>query len=431
MQVSVEKTSELSRKMTVSVPEEVVREKMEARFKSLAREVKIDGFRPGKVPQNVVKKMFGERVRGEVSGDLIQSTYFDALKEHDLKPAGYPNIQPVNDKEGFEYVAEFEIYPEISLAGIDQIEVKRQLASVEDSDVDDMIEQIRKQKKTWSKVEHPSQEHDQITVNFSGVSEGENFTDGRVENFTVEIGAKQMIPGFEDNLIGLKSGDIKTFELTFPEKYQNEKLANKVAQFEVEVVKVEEAILPEVDAEFIKSYGIEDGNEDAFRADIKANMERELKQTLQGNLKNAVMDALYEKVQITLPNALIDQEIESMMKPYQENAKKQNLKLDDLNLPKDAFEAQARRRVALGLILSEVIQHNGIKIDEAKVRATIEDMAQSYERSEDVINWYYSEEKRLEEVRQMVLEDQTVEWISAQAKVTDENVAFNDIMSKK
>ena len=431
MQVSVEKTSELSRKMTVSVPEEVIQEKMELRFKSLAREVKLDGFRPGKVPQHVVKKMFGARVRGEVTGDLIQSTYFEALQEQQLRPAGYPHIQPSDEKEGFKYTAEFEVYPEISLEGIDQIEVTRKNATVEEADLDAMIERIRKQNTAWNPVERASQENDKVTIHFSGVADGENFTDGKVENHQVEIGAKQMIPGFEDNLIGLEAGESKTFEVTFPEKYGNEKLAGKAAEFAIEMVKVEEPVLPEVDAEFIKSYGIESGDITAFREDIKTNMERELDQAVRNDLKNKVMDALYKQIIVTLPNTLVDQEVDSMMKPYIENAKKQNLKLEDLNLPRETFEEQARRRVALGLILAEIIQKNNIKTDDVQVRATIEDMAKSYERPSDVINWYYSDEKRLNEVRQLVLEDQTVEWLVSQAKVADEKVSFDDIMGKK
>ena len=294
-----------------------------------------------------------------------------------------------------------------------------------------MIEKIRKQNVTWNPVERASQEGDKVTIHFSGVSEGENFTDGKAENKQVEIGAKQMIPGFEDNLIGLKAGESKTFDVTFPEKYGNEKLAGKAAEIEVEIVKVEESVLPEIDAEFVKSYGIEDGGIASFREEIKANMERELAQALRDDLKNNVMDALYEKIKVTLPNTLVDQEVDSMMKPYIENAKKQNLKIEELNLPREAFEEQARRRVALGLILSEIIQKNDIKAGEVQMRAAVEDMARNYERPHDVINWYYSDEKRLNEVRQMVLEDQTVEWLVSQFKVTDEKVSFDDIMGKK
>jgi trigger factor len=431
MQVSVEKTSELSRKMTVSVPEEVVQEKMASRLKSLARSVKIDGFRPGKVPQHVVEKMYGDRVRGEITGDLIQSTYFEALQDQNLRPAGHPHIHPSNETEGFKYTAEFEVYPEISLEGVEKIEVSRPVATVQDADVDDMIEKLRAQKKTWTAVERESREHDRVTISFSGSSEGENFTNGKVENYPVEIGTKQMIPGFEENLIGLKAGDNKTFEVSFPEEYGNEKLAGKAAEFEVEVATVEEPVLPEIDEAFIKAYGVEEGTMDSFRADIKNNMERELEQALRGKLKNAVMDSLYEKVQITVPNTLVDEEIENMMKPYIETAKRQKMKLEDMKLPRDAFEEQARRRVALGLILGEIIHKNEIKVDSNKVRSTIEDMAKSYERPEDVVNWYYSDESRLNDVQQMVLEDQTVEWLVAKAKVSEEKVNFNDVMGKQ
>ena len=430
MQVSVEKTSELSRKMTVSVAEEVVQEKMAARLKSLAREVKIDGFRPGKVPQHVVVKMYGERVRGEIAGDLIQTTYYEALQEQDLRPAGHPYIHSSDETEGFKYTAEFEVYPEISLEGVEQIEVSRPVASVQDVDVDGMIGKLRAQKKTWVIVERASQEHDRVTISFSGACEGESFTDGKVENYQVEVGAKQMIPGFEENLIGLKAGVNKTFELPFPEEYGNEKLAGKVAEFEVEVISVEEPVLPEIDDAFIKAYGIE-GSMDAFREDIKSNLESELEQALRGKLKNAVMNVLYEKIQITVPNTLVDQEVENMMKPYIETAKRQKMKPEDLKLPRELFEEQAKRRVALGLILGEVIHKNDIKVDDNKVRSTIEDMAKSYERPRDVVDWYYSDESRLNDVRQMVLENQTIDWLVAQAKVSDEAINFNDAMSKQ
>lgn len=430
MQVSVEKTSELSRKMTVSVPEEIFQEKMAARLKSLAREVKIDGFRPGKAPQHVIKKMYGDRVRGEIAGDLIQTTYYEALHEQDLRPAGHPHIHPLDESEGFKYTAEFEVYPEISLEGVEQIEVSRPIAAVQDVDVDDMIEKLRAQKKSWVIVDRPSQENDRVTISFSGVAEGENFTDGRVENYQIVCGTKQMIPGFEENLIGLNAGASKTFELPFPEEYGNEKLAAKVAEFEVEVISVEEPVLPEIDDAFIKAYGI-DGSIDSFREDIRSNLEGELEQALRGKLKNAVMNALYEKIQIAVPNTLVDQEIENMMKPYIETAKRQKMKLEDFKLPRDAFEEQAKRRVALGLILSEIIHKNDIKVDENKVRSTIEDMAKSYERPEDVVNWYYSDESRLNDVRQMVLENQTIDWLVAQAKVTDEAISFSDAMNKQ
>jgi trigger factor len=431
VQVSVEKTSELSRKMTVSVPEEVVQEKMAARLKSLAREVKVDGFRPGKVPQHVVNKMYGDKIRGEITGDLIQSTYYEALQNHDLKPAGYPQIQPSDETNGFKYTAEFEVYPEISLDGIDQLEIVRPIATVEETDVDEMIEKLRVQKQFWVPVERTAKEQDRVTINFSGTSESENFTDGKVENFQVEIGANKMIPGFEANLIGLNAGESKSFSVTFPDDYGNTKLAAKVAEFEVEVVKIEEPKLPEVDEAFIKDYGIEEGSTASFRDDVKNNMERELEQALHGKLKNAVMDALYEKIQIAVPGPLVDQEIESLMEPYKQNAKRQKIKFEDLQLPTQIFEEQAKRRVALGLILAEIIQKNAIKLDANKVRFTVEEMAKSYERPEDVVSWYYSDEKRLNDVQQMVLEDQTIEWLVAKSKVSESTLNFKDAMDKR
>ena len=431
MQVSVEKTSELSRKMTVSVPEAVVQEKMAERLKSLARSVKIDGFRPGKLPQHVVKKMYGDRIRGEIASELIKATYYDALQDQDLKPAGHPYIEPVDETEGFKYTAVFEVYPEITLEGIDQLEVVRPVAAVSDSDVEDMIEKLRAQQQSWHIVDRPAQEHDRVTISFSGTSEGENFTDGRVEDFQVVCGSKKMIPGFEDNLVGLETGSNKTFTLTFPEDYDNKVLAGKVAQFAVDVIKVEEPLLPEIDEDFVKAYGIEDGSVESFREDVRNNMDRELEQALRSKLKSSVMDALYEKIQLTVPNTLVDMEVDSLMKPYIETAKRQKMKLEDLKLPRDVFEEQAKRRVALGLILGEIIQKNAIKLDSNKVRSTIEDLARSYERPDDVINWYYSDESRLTDVQQMVLEDQVIEWLVARAKVSDETVNFNDVMDRQ
>lgn len=431
MQVSVEKTSELNRKMTVSIPEALFQEKMETRFKKLAREVKVDGFRPGKVPVSMVKKMFSERVRGEVAGDLIESSYFEALEQQSLVPAGQPRIVSSDKSEGFEYVAEFEVYPEIALDGVNGLELLRPVASVQDADVENMIGKLRDQKKVWNVVERSSQPGDRVTIHFSGVSEGENFTDGKVENFAVEIGGKQMIPGFEDALQGLSAGENKTFSVTFPEDYSSEKLSGKLAEFEIDMVKIEEPALPEIDADFIKAYGVEEGDVEAFRADVRTNMERELVQGLKIKFKNAVLDALYEKVNLSIPNALIDQEIHALMKPYAERAKSMRLKLEDLNLPSSMFEDQAKRRVALGLILGEVIHKNDIGVDNDKVRSVIDDMSKSYEKPEDVVAWYYADKARLNDVQQMVLEDQAVEWVVERAKVSEHNFAFDEVMEKR
>jgi len=431
MQVSVEQTSELSRKMTVSIPEEVIATQVEARLKSLAREVKIAGFRPGKVPQSVIKQRYAEKARNEVIAGLVQSSYFESLEQQKLNPAGEPHIELVNDKEGLTFTADFEVYPQISLAGIEQAEAKRPVAHVEDADFAEMVEKLRTQHKVWSSVERASENSDRVTVHFSGVCEGENFTDGKVSDYPVEIGSNKMIPGFEDQLIGLQAGENKSFEVSFPTDYGNQKLAGKTATFEIEVVKVEAGVLPEIDVDFIKNYGIENGDIGAFNDDIRNNMERELEHALHAQLKTAVLDAVYEKLKPTVPNALVDQEIATMMKPYAENAKKYKLTLEDLNLPRDMFEEQAKRRVALGLILGEIIESNQIKIDEDRVRSTIEDLAKSYENPDEVVQWHYADKKRLNDIRQMVLENQTVDWIMTQIKIVEENLSFTDVMDKQ
>ncbi len=431
MQVFVEKTSELSRRMTVSIHEDVVQEKMDERLQALAQNIKIDGFRPGKAPKHIVKKMYAERVRGEITSDLIQSTYFDALQSQNLKPAGYPYIDSLEETDGFKYTAVFEVYPEINLDSVKNLNATRPVATVEESDVDAMIEKLRLQQKTWLEVVRPAQTGDQIIIHFSGWSEGENFTAGQIENHAVEIGSGDMIPGFEDNLIGLSAGEHKTFTITFPETQDNTLPAGKEGQFEVEVVTVKESVLPEVDAELIKRYGIEEGTPEAFRDDVKANLERELTSALLRKFKTSVMDALYETITITVPKTLVDQELEQMMKPYIESAKRQKIKWDDIKPPRDVFEEQARRRVALGLILGEIIATQNIKLDDTKVREAIADMATGYETPEDVIHWYYADKKRLQDVQQMVLENQTVDWLAAQATITDEQTTFAAIMDRQ
>lgn len=431
MQVSVEKTSELVRTMIVTVPEAVIQAQIETRLKKLSREVKIDGFRPGKVPAHVVKKMYADRIRNEVTGDLIQSTYSDAITEQKLQPTGYPNIHSAEDTaEGFKYTAEFEVYPEIVLDGLSDIKISRPTATVAAADYDNMLLRLRKQRQTWQEVTRAAAQNDRITLSFSGEAEGENFTNGTVEKFLVEIGASNMIPGFEDQLLGLSINDKKTFELSFPEVYGNEKLAGKLAKFDVEVTKLEAPLLPEIDAEFVKAYGIDDGDIETFKTDVKANMERELKRALQDKLKTAVMDQLYAAVPVTVPKSLQQNEIRQLVKPYAENAKKQNIKLADLNLPQEAFESEANRRVALGLILSEIIRTKEVKLDPAKVRDTIEELAQSYEDSAQIVKWYYEDTTRLRDVEQMVLENEVVDLLVATATVTDAPISFDAAMNK-
>ncbi|MDP7536642.1 MAG: trigger factor [Methylococcales bacterium] len=432
MQVSVEKVSDLSRKMTVRVLEESIQEKAETRLKTLAKDVKLDGFRPGKVPFHVVKKMFGERARGEVISALIESSYYEALQSEGLKPAGAPHIVPSEDQgndDGFEYVADFEVLPEVDLAGIDQIEVKQPVCSVQEENIEKTIETLRLNKKEWNAVERSGQETDRLTFHFSGVCDDKNFTDGKVENYQLELGSNQMIPGFEDELLGLNAGQQKVFDSVFPEEYGNADLAGKTATFDVEVVLVEEMSLPVVNEEFIKSFGSTAGDVDSFKGEVKANLEIELGQAIKRHLKNQVMDSLFDKSPMNLPGVLVDQEIEALKQPYKENAKRQKQAISDSDLPREMFEEQAKRRVALGLLLSEIIQENEIQVDAARVRQEIEVMANTYEKPEDVVNWYYADKKRLADVERMILEEQVIDWVVKHNTVVEENVAFDELMT--
>ncbi|MDD5754310.1 MAG: trigger factor, partial [Methylococcales bacterium] len=340
-----------------------------------------------------------------------------------------PHIEVLNNTEGFSYIAAFEVYPVITLDGVDSLAVTQQVATVEESDVDDMITKLRKQRQTWEIVERAAEEKDRVTIDFSGSLEGENFTNGKAENHPVELGAGNMIPGFEENLIGLKAGDSKNFTVTFPEDYPNEKLAGKAADFEVEVKQVEVAILPEIDEEFVKAYGTESGTVDGFRNDVKENMTRELNNKLKANLKMAALTAAYEKVGVSVPNTLIDDEIEELLKPYKDMAKKNKMDLSALQLPREMFEAEAKKRVALGFIVGEIIHENELKVDEDRVRARVEDMSKSYENPAQILEWYYKDESRLKDVRQMTMEEQVTDWLLAKAIVTTENVDFNTVMN--
>ncbi|MDQ7090435.1 MAG: trigger factor [Methylococcales bacterium] len=431
MQVSVEQTSELSRTMTVSIPEEVIQEKVDVRLKSLKNEVRIDGFRPGKVPKGLIKKRYSSRVRGEIAGDIIQSSYYEALQQESLTPVDMPTIKPIVQETGLAYTAEFEVYPTISLEGLTEIEAKRPISSISDADFDEMLLKLRKHKVVWAIVERAAQDQDRVTVNFTGTCEDESFTDGTVENFEVEIGSNSMIPGFEAALLSLETGNHKQVELTFPTEYTAKpELAGKLASFEVDVVKIEAPQLPEINEDFVQEYGIDSGDIDAFYTDVKANMENELKKALTGVLKTSVLSAVYTNTEITLPNALVQREIKEIMGPYVENLKKQNIALEDLNLPKDVFEEEAKRRIGLGLILSEIIEQNELVVSSENLRKEVTNLAKSYDSPDEVLAWYYEDQSRLDEVKQRLLEEQTVQWLTGKIVLTDELYKFNDLVNK-
>ncbi len=429
MQVSVEATSELSRKMTVTVPEEKIRQQVESRLQSLSSKVKIDGFRPGKVPATVVRKRYGQQVREEVLSDLIQSSFYDAVRSEKLNPAGAPHIQAnkADEGEGLEYEASFEILPEFVPMPLETLEARRFVSSVGEDDVDGMIQRLREQRKTWQAAERPSASGDRVIIAFDGTHEGESFTNGRVEDFPVILGSGQMIPGFEDRLIGTRAGDELAFELDFPAEYPGEKLAGKTGHFSITVKGVEVSVLPEVDADFIKSFGIQSGILEDFKADIRVNMEREMRRALKSRTKGSVMDQLFDKNAIQLPTVLVQDELNDLIKPYRESARKHKQALDEDGL-KSQLEPLARRRVALALILGKIIDAHGIKVDPARVRAAVEDLAASYEDADEVVRWYYADPSRLREIENMAVEDQVVDLVLEKGKTQEETIDFQALM---
>ncbi len=429
MQVSVETTSGLNRKITIQVPEEKIQEKIASRLKALSRQVKIDGFRPGKVPQGVIKKRYGQQVREEVLSELIQSSFYDAVRDEQLRPAGAPEIKAhkIEEGQGLEYEANFEVMPEFVPMPLETLEVKRFVSEVTEVDVDAMVERLREQRKTWREVERPAAEGDRVLISFEGWLGEESFTNGRVESFPVVLGSKQMIPGFEEKLIGTEAGAKLDFELEFPADYPGEKMAGKTGHFSIDVLKIEESVLPELDAEFIKSFGVEDGSLTAFRDDIRGNMEREMRRALQARTKRSVMDALFSANAITLPNVLIKDELESLLAPYRESAQKRQQSLDEPKL-REQLGPLAQRRVALALILGKLIEAHNVSVNPARVRAAVEDLALSYEDSEAVVRWYYGEKGRLQEVENLVMEDQIVDLVLEKARVTEEHIGFHELV---
>lgn len=429
MQVSVETTSELSRKMTVQVPEEKIQEQIASRLKSLANQVKIDGFRPGKVPQSLLKKRFGPQIREEVLSELIESTFTKAVRDERLQPAGVPEIKAhtADEGKGLEYEANFEVMPEFVPMPLETLEVRRFVSEVTDEDVDRMIQRLREQRKFWREVDRPVAEDDRVSISFEGWLGEESFTNGRVENFPLVLGSKQMIPGFEEKLLGAAEGGKLDFELPFPAEYPNEKLAGNTGRFAVEVVKVEEGVVPEVDDEFAKSFGIEDGDLTAFRNDIRANIEREMRRTLQSRTKSSVMDALYTRNTISLPNVLVRDELNDLMKPYRESARTRKQPLDEVKL-KEQLEPLARRRVALALILSRLVDAYKLSVDPERVRSMVEDLAMSYEDPKEVVRWYYAERERLREIENVVMEDQIINLVLEKADIKEEKVEFHELM---
>ncbi len=430
MQVSIETTKGLERRMTITVPAARVDSEVNERINKTARTVRMDGFRPGKVPLAVVKKRFGASIRQEALGDLIRDSFYEAVTQEKLNPAGFPTIESVKD-EGFDdvaFVASFEVYPEIKLASLSGVKVERPVATVGDADVEKMIDNLRRQRASWTETADAAKDGDRLDLDFDGAVDGEAFEGGSAKGFNLVLGSKRMIPGFEDQLVGAKAGEERNLNVTFPADYQAEALKGKAAVFKVKVNTVQTPVLPEVNEEFIKAFGVTDGGLEKFKADVKKNMERELKQAIKNKTKGQALDGLLSAHTIDVPKALVANEIgrlrQNMLQQFGGNAKNVDAKM----LPDELFAEQAKRSVTLGLLIGEIIKSAELVVDGDKVRALIEEIAESYETPAEVVNWYYGNNEQLQQVEAVVLEDQVVEHILAQAQVTDKATAYEEVL---
>lgn len=428
MMVSVETLPGLERRIEVSVPASRVRQQVDARLLKVSRTVRIKGFRPGKAPIHVVRKHYGPQVREEVVSDLIRETFAEALRQEKLQPAGGPRIEPqkTGEPDDLRYTATFEVYPQIELNDLGRIELARPVAAVGEGDIDAMIESLRRQRPNWDEVPRGCRDGDRITVDFEGRIGGEAFEGGKSENLVVILGTGRLLPDFEQGVHGAAAGEKREFDLRFPDDYKVRHLAGKTARFQAIVRKVEESSLPEVNDAFCAAFGIGDGGVVALRTEVRENMERELAQAVKSRLKAQVMEQLLAANPISVPRALVDAEIRDMqMELLRRSGSRDARQLP----PRESFDPGARRRVALGLILNEVIRKAGIQADAAQVQKRLDELVSTYSDPDEARRQYLQNESATRQLQMSVLEDQAVDWVVSAAKVKDQPGSFKDIMN--
>ena len=430
MQVSVEITSGLGRRLTIGVPAERVEAEVSARLAKAARQVRLKGFRQGKVPMNVIKQRFGAGVRQEVLGEVMTASFYEAVRQEDLRPAGQPTIEPRSMASGrdIEFTASFEVYPDIDLVDFSRLAIQRPQAEVVEADVERMIEVLRAQQSTWDEVQRAAQSGDRVNIDFTGRRGGELFEGGTATGVDLVLGSNRMVPGFESGIEGMSEGETRTVALQMPAEYHAEALRGADVEFEIRVNKVTAKQLPELDDAFFARYGVAEGGSDAFRAEVQANMQRELRQALRNKTKARVLDALLERTEVEVPQSLVRQEIDNLrhqaLRQFGANASK----LDPKMLPDEMFQAQAVRRVSLGLLLGEVIRKEGLKADPARVRELVEETASTYEQPQEVIDWYYANKEQLAGIEAAALEDQVIDLILGKAGVSDAACSYEEAL---
>ena len=431
MQVSIETLDGLERRMTVQIPSETVTQAVEKKLNELRRTVKIDGFRPGKVPLKVVQQKYGGHVRQEVIGNVIETSYHEAITQEKVRPAGMPNIESV-DSEGQEemsFTATFEIYPEIEKIDFETVELEKPVVEITDESLEAMVLKLREQRKEWVEVSRSADTGDQVLVDFEGKIDGELFEGGAGTDMAVEIGAGTMLEEFEAGLKGIIAGEEKLVEVNFPENYQGKEVAGKKAEFSLKATRVSEALIPELDETLAKSFGVEDGNLETFRADIRANMTKELSQKLKTHVKQAALSALLEANNVIAPTALVNEEAKSLKMQAAQRMGQDPGSFDASSLPDEMFVEEARNRVRTGLLIGEVVKSEQVELDPALVESTLSEMAATYEEPEQVMDYYRQNQEARTNLEAMVLEQQVVNLILDKAKVTDKETSFEDMMN--
>ncbi len=445
MAVTIETISTLERRFNLVIPSAQIEKEVSTRLQQLTRTVRMQGFRPGKVPLKMIASTYGPQVRSEVLGDAIQKNFSATITEQKIRVAGYPRIEAKPDAgkdtkpdakpddaandASFEFVATFEVYPEFAIGDLAALKVERAATSVSDTDVDNTIETLRRQRVKYEPVERNSAKDDRVTVDFAGKIDGVAFEGGSAEGFAFVLGGGQMLPEFDANATGAALGQAKVFDLNFPADYQSKEVAGKKAEFTITVKKIEGPVFPALDAAFAKSLGIADGDIAKMKADVRANLEREVKKRLQTRGKNSVMQALYETVKIETPKALIEMDVQRLVEQAKADLAERGIK-QDMPLPPDLFQEQSKRRVSLGLILNELVKSHSLEAKPEQVRAMVDEYAQSYEDPAEVVRWYYSDKQRLGDVEALVLEENVVQFILSRAEVEDKAVPFDELMGR-
>lgn len=431
MQASLETLGTLERRLKVAVPLDQINDEVDSRLKRLQRTVKLHGFRPGKVPIKVVAQQYGPQVRQEVLGDMVERTFGEAVREKNLRVAGLPRIEArpaAESGEQFEFTATFEVFPEIEMADLSGHAIERPVVSVGDAEVDKTVEVLRRQRTTYEPVERTAARGDLVIIDYQGRIDGTAFDGGEAKGQAVTVGEGRLLPEFEAALEGMSAGQTRTFELTFPADYHGQEVAGKRAEFAVTLHKVQEAKVPPIDADFARSLGIEDGDLARMRADVRANIEREVRRRVQQRTKDQALKVLLDASKFEVPKALVESEIERLAQGMVENLRGRGMKPEDINIPREAFEPEARRRVSIGLVLNDLVKREGIKAEPEQIRSAIDEYSQSYERPEEVVRWYYQSPERVREVEAVVLENNVVEWVLGKVRVTDKPTAFDDMM---